>query len=122
MPEEKLDQNFPEQNQPVQNYSPISSVIDSPKKILEESLITPKQEYSKPIFNLGSLEYIEQERDERRDRILKSLINGGGSIKEIASKLKDIGEKTIQRDLLELMRDKKVIMLGKKRWSKYYLK
>ncbi len=83
-----------------------------PKKILEESMIYPD----------GSLEYFEKEIHDRRGRILNALIAGGGSIKEIATKLKDISEKTIQRDLLELMRDKKVIMLGKKRWSKYYLK
>ncbi len=83
-----------------------------PKKILEESMIYPD----------GSLEYFEKEIHDRRTRILNALIAGGGSIKEIATKLKDISEKTIQRDLLELMRDKKVIMLGKKRWSKYYLK
>lgn len=87
-----------------------------PKKILEESLIIPENSIH------ASPEAVEREIDNRRERILKSLISGGGSIKEIASRLKDLNEKTIQRDLLELMRDKKVIMLGKKRWAKYYLK
>lgn len=86
------------------------------KKILEENFLTPID----PVH--GSLESIEKEIQNRRDRILRALSNGGGSIKEISSKLADVNEKTIQRDLLELMRDRKVIMLGKKRWAKYYLK
>lgn len=85
---------------------------DAPKKIVEEVLIARE----------GSYEKLEKEIKERRNRILQALTSGGGSIKEISSKMKDVSEKTIQRDLLELMRDKKVIMLGKKRWAKYYLK
>lgn len=86
--------------------------VETPKKILEESILYPA-----PVFN-----NFDKDKEDRRVRILKSLTLGGASIKEIASKLSDVGEKTIQRDLLELMRDKKVIMLGKKRWAKYYLK
>jgi hypothetical protein len=88
------------------------------KKILEESFIKKEDR----VWQEGSLESLEQEIEIRQERILKALVNGGGSIREIASKMKDINEKTIQRDLLDLMREKKVIMLGKKRWSKYYLK
>lgn len=87
-----------------------------PKKILEESVLFPKQSSGR------SLENVENEIGNRRQRILQALSTGGGSIREISTKLKNINEKTLQRDLFELMKDKKVIMLGKKRWSKYYLK
>jgi predicted HTH transcriptional regulator len=83
-----------------------------PKKIVEEKLLHPEV----------SVEKVEKEIKDRRDKILRILTTGGGSIREIASKMGDVNEKTLQRDLLELMRDKKVIMLGKKRWAKYYLK
>jgi hypothetical protein len=89
--------------------------IEPPKKILEESIITPVNHFTSP-------QSIEKEIEERRNKILKCLVNGGGSIRDIAIKLPDLNEKTIQRDLLGLMREKKVIMLGKKRWAKYYLK
>ena len=65
---------------------------------------------------------VEKEIEARRAKILSILSSGGCSIKEISMKMPDINEKTIQRDLLELMHDKKVIMLGKKRWARYYLK
>jgi hypothetical protein len=86
------------------------------KKIVEESILYPQASTE------VSPEHVEREISERRSRILKVLTTGGGSIREISSKLRDINEKTLQRDLLELMRDKKIIMLGKKRWAKYYLK
>ena len=86
------------------------------KKIVEESMLYPQ------VSTEASPEHVEKEISERRSRILKVLTTGGGSIREISAKLRDINEKTLQRDLLELMRDKKIIMLGKKRWAKYYLK
>lgn len=64
----------------------------------------------------------EREIELRREKILHILSSGGCSIREIADKMEGINEKTIQRDLIELMQDKKVIMLGKKRWARYYLK
>lgn len=94
----------------------------APKKILEEKIITPQNNSQSISSNISSPENVEKEIKLRRAGILAALTGGGGSIKEIGDKLKGVNEKTLQRDLLELMRDKKVIMLGKKRWAKYYLK
>jgi hypothetical protein len=97
-----------------------------PKKIVEEKIITPDKNSDLPLRDFYSnghqLSGTELDIRNRRNRILNSLIAGGGSIKEICDKLSDLNEKTVQRDLLELMKAKKVIMLGKKRWAKYYLK
>jgi hypothetical protein len=109
---------------PVETFSQNNSKIEdeqidvkeAPKKILEESVLYPQGNPGR------SPENVENEIGNRRKRILQALSTGGGSIREISVKLKDVNEKTLQRDLLELMKDKKVIMLGKKRWSKYYLK
>lgn len=60
--------------------------------------------------------------NERRTQILAILKNGGGSIASISKLMPGLNSKTLQRDLIELMRERKVIMLGKKRWSKYYLR
>jgi vacuolar-type H+-ATPase subunit H len=95
---------------------PSEAAKPEPKKIVEEVMIAPQKE------NETSPESIEHEIEKRRQNILNTLTSGGGSINEISSKMKGVSAKTVQRDLLELMRDKKVIMLGKKRWAKYYLK
>jgi hypothetical protein len=68
----------------------------------------------------GSEERIIEERKVKLMDILKT--GGGMSIGDIAKVFPGLNSKTLQRDLLELMRERKVIMLGKKRWSKYYLK
>jgi len=68
----------------------------------------------------GSEDKIIEDRKSKLLEILK--IGGGSAIGEIAKHFPGLNVKTLQRDLLDLMREKKVIMLGKKRWSKYYLK
>jgi hypothetical protein len=117
---EKIKEEEVVQTKILASEKPAEKVIEKApaKKILEESFIKKEDR----VWQEGSLESLEQEIEIRQERILKALVNGGGSIREISSKMKDINEKTIQRDLLDLMREKKVIMLGKKRWSKYYLK
>jgi hypothetical protein len=117
-PKNIQESNQPETEEESEGYKPedkSEDKIEPPKKILEESIITPVNHFTSP-------QSIEKEIEERRNKILKCLVNGGGSIRDIAIKLPDLNEKTIQRDLLGLMREKKVIMLGKKRWAKYYLK
>ncbi len=99
--------------------SPFQNVVvpASPKKILESTFLAAEEEGAET-----DVETTEKEIYERRQNVLKALVNGGGAIREIVAKVKGVNSKTLQRDLLELMRDKKVIMLGKKRWAKYYLK
>ena len=60
--------------------------------------------------------------NQRQKKILDVLAIGGLGLKELTEQLPDLNEKAIQRDLLNLIRNRKIIMIGKKRWSKYYLK
>lgn len=61
--------------------------------------------------------------ESRKSKLLELLkIGGGVAIGEVTKHFPGLNVKTLQRDLLDLMREKKVIMLGKKRWAKYYLK
>jgi hypothetical protein len=60
--------------------------------------------------------------DIRKDKIVEVLKSGAASLKDIRSHFPDVTDKTIQRDLVELIRSKKIIRLGEKRWAKYYLK
>lgn len=61
--------------------------------------------------------------EDRKVKLLEILKTGGGvAIGDIAKQFPGLNSKTLQRDLLDLIREKKVIMMGKKRWVKYYLK
>ncbi len=89
--------------------------IKEEKKIIENPVLVKENKKN-------NVENVEKDIKARRTKILDILSGGGCSIKEISVKMPDINEKTLQRDLLELMQDKKVIMLGKKRWARYYLR
>lgn len=58
----------------------------------------------------------------RKEAIIKLLRRRGESeIKDINKALPEIGEKTIQRDLRELVETGKIKRLGQRRWSRYSL-
>lgn len=61
-------------------------------------------------------------RKNRKDDILKmmSFSTGNGmNIKDISGRFMDVGEKTIQRDLMEMLKEGKVSKQGERRWSTY---
>jgi predicted HTH transcriptional regulator len=57
----------------------------------------------------------------RRQEILKALTGQPISIKEISQKVLGCSEKTIQRELNNLLDEKIIRREGEKRWSKYCL-
>lgn len=60
--------------------------------------------------------------DERKKMILKALESGKVmSVRDLMSLIKDVSEKTIQRDLVSMVKDKVVKKTGEKRWSRYSL-
>lgn len=63
---------------------------------------------------------IKKDITDRKDKIV-SLIKSKGqvSIKDITNEFKDISEKTIQRDLMRLIKDGVITKKGEKRWSVY---
>lgn len=62
-------------------------------------------------------------KSSRRDEILALLIKGVDvSIKDISARIRGCSEKTIQRELNNLLRDGLVERIGEKRWSRYVLK
>ena len=59
-------------------------------------------------------------KEDRRARILDVLrAQPNASIKDIADTIKDCSEKTIQRELIVLIKDGSVVREGERRWSKY---
>ncbi len=56
----------------------------------------------------------------RRDRILAVLENKGqATIKDISESVTECSEKTIQRELILLIKDNRIVREGERRWSKY---
>lgn len=62
-------------------------------------------------------------KSSRREEILALLVKGVDvSIKDISMRIRGCSEKTIQRELNNLLRDGVVERIGEKRWSRYVLK
>lgn len=58
----------------------------------------------------------------RRDTILSVMrTKGVVSIKDIADSITDCSEKTIQRELMDMIKDNIIVREGERRWSKYSL-
>lgn len=59
-----------------------------------------------------------------RKEIIVNLLKdkGGQNVKDIKNVIGHVTDKTILRDITELMLEKKVFRVGEKRWAKYYLK
>lgn len=56
----------------------------------------------------------------RRERILTILKDKGeATIKDISEQVTDCSEKTIQRELIDLIKDGIIVRQGERRWSKY---
>lgn len=84
---------------------PVLNTVNSPKKLDKGAKIVQKEN-----------------KDIRLNKIL-TLFKPGSElmIKDITNHLKDVSEKTIQRELLLLVDQGKLKKIGKKRWSKYRL-
>jgi DNA-binding transcriptional ArsR family regulator len=67
----------------------------------------------------------EERRNERKTKILALIkdkgANEGVMIKDISRAFVELSEKTIQRELFELVEKGQIKKMGEKRWSRYYL-
>jgi len=66
-----------------------------------------------------SVQGVKEDRKERIRAVLRS--QPGASIKDISDTIKDCSEKTIQRELNDMIQAETVLREGEKRWSKYRL-
>lgn len=90
-----------------------------PQSVPEKKKIVEKVEAK--IATGGALEH----KGQRRDQILTIIKDKNGaqvSIKDIADKVKDCSEKTIQRELISMVEDGTLKKTGERRWSTYSLK
>jgi hypothetical protein len=64
----------------------------------------------------------QAKKTSRKDMLLGSIKQmGKASLKDIASRLPEVSEKTIQRDIIELLEANVLKKHGKRRWSVYFL-
>jgi predicted ArsR family transcriptional regulator len=78
--------------------------------------LTPVNTFPKPRTDSAQASPTEA----RRQQILQYIReNGIVSIKDIASGVRGVSDKTLQRALIELVNDKIIIRHGDRRWSRY---
>lgn len=59
---------------------------------------------------------------ERKQMIVVALSRQAAGLKELRDLIPNTGDKMLQRDLNDLIRDRKIVRMGEKRWAKYYVK
>lgn len=59
---------------------------------------------------------------DRKKMILAIISRQASGLKDLRELIPNTNDKMLQRDLNDLIRDRKVMRLGSKRWAKYYLK
>jgi hypothetical protein len=106
------------------------SVVSNP---LAQSESVPEVARMRPSVRTAQVERLVREKRDafndmpsvpasRRDRVLTVIRDRGeATIKDITEVIKDCSEKTIQRELISLIKDNSVTREGDRRWSKYKL-
>jgi predicted HTH transcriptional regulator len=120
-----LDLFSPESSISNLNYDILKKEYKNLKLFIEENKksIIPEQGF---ILNLSigqsPIRHTEEKESSRKEKILEFLKNQGSkTISEIAPLFQEISEKSIQRDLIDLVSLGKVATEGEKRWRKYKL-
>lgn len=87
---------------------------DTPTNV---SNVTPKRTDENVIIKT---EVKDNRRKEIMDTIKRQGIVSGVTIKDITKLFTDVSEKTIQRELTEMLQKGQIKKTGEKRWSRYY--
>lgn len=116
-----LDHNFVENKTVInsQESESIKLVNEGKNKIVPETKIASILEENYSYTNQNGKDFPDQ-----RKKIIVNLLKdkGGQNIKDIKGHIRHVTDKTILRDITELMVEKKVFRVGEKRWAKYYIK
>lgn len=106
-------------------YSSLKSMIDSQKELVlieqKIELEQPRQKSATVSDRMSNIENVRyQTFSDRKKKIVDFIdTNGKKTIKEILPIFDNISEKSVQRDLLELVKSRKLITEGEKRWRAY---
>jgi hypothetical protein len=92
----------------------------------KDELQVAQEEEADIVIKKEENEDAKEEKNDPKDRKQKIIEllkdKGGQNIKDIKEEVRHVTDKTILRDITELMLEKKVFRVGEKRWAKYYLK
>jgi DNA-binding transcriptional ArsR family regulator len=102
--------------------------VQQSQKVVSDYQFTPKIESHHSPHNTDDSQKMVvktisgEDKKERRDSIMRTIRSKGQvTIKDISENIKGISEKTIQRDLQELIQHGVLIREGEKRWAVYKL-
>jgi hypothetical protein len=96
----------------------VKNIINRNEYNIENNLKNPEKS-AEDKMKSGDL---EEKILHRRKKILVLLVKGGLSLRDISDAIGHVTDKTILRDMQDLMIERKVFKVGDKRWTKYYLK
>jgi len=107
-------------------YIKLKSFIEENKETLipEQKLVIDLsigQDSIGQVASKSDFETRSRTSSSRKEKILEFLNQGPKTISEITPLFQEISEKSIQRDLIDLVRLGKVATEGEKRWRKYKL-
>lgn len=91
----------------------LGEVVPKERRVLQPKRVETRLEGGAVIQSQG------RTRNERILDIIKD--KGEATIKDISSIITDCSEKTIQRELIDMIKDNKILREGERRWSKYRL-
>lgn len=113
-------------------YGSLKDFIENQQQFIfsqEELLIKPELPVRHSVSNEKTLsvqhigqKILSDKTEDRKQKILNLLKNNDKkTIKEISSIFEDISEKSIQRDLADLVESGRLLANGERRWRVYYL-
>ncbi len=103
-------------------------VTDKKSELIKDELLLEELSKKETVSN-GHIRHIGHIRqtpvyhgsETRKEKIIEILKGGPKTIGEIFPLFQGIGEKSIQRDLFDLVKNNKITAEGEKRWRKYRL-
>ncbi len=126
---EQIGEKIAAHNRPSPFVTPQDFVVPLIEKKEPEGLLTSlPRSMSRSLLkdgNKGQLKVKDNQRQESRQSERMSLIldlvikSNGISIKDISAVIRDCSEKTIQRELVVLIRQGLIRKMGERRWSQY---
>jgi hypothetical protein len=101
----------------VQKGSTLMKAISDKTSLMSNKNSTPK--------SVSSFDALKQDRRNEIISIIRDSLNNGATITDIKNKAKgvlvSVGEKTLQRELISMLKDNLLKKTGEKRWSRYFL-
>ena len=112
--------SFIKNTEAVEQKKSIQQVQPDYKKTSGKDVRKDPYETSKPAFSFKS--GIDLKKENRRNIILNTIQKRGSvNIKDVSAVIKDCSEKTVQRELLNLVDEGVLKKEGERRWSVYSL-